>query len=213
MADTLTQLIVKLQALLLGDATTFTTATCTAAIRQALKDLNLSVPMHAADTVVAVAEQYEYELEESNALEIVDVLRQGLDLYADENITLSFDGYYEDDRPFFRLRIPQSDGEILIVRYTLPYTINGLDSSTDSTLPSLHDVVLLDGAAWQACLVRSAGRIETVNMNEAVSENFRIMAEHFKQAFELGLFNLSKRHFPVSQPDQRTWSDDWAGQY
>jgi hypothetical protein len=213
MADTLTQLVFKLQALLLGDATTFTTATCTAAIRQALKDLNLAVPMHAADTVVAVAEQKEYELEEMEALSIVDVLRQGTDLYAENNISLGFDPYFEDDRPFFRLRTAQFGGVILIVRYTLPYTINGLDTATDSTLPPLYDVVLLDGAAWQACLVRAAGRIETINLNEAVSENFAKMAEHFKQAFEIGLFHLSQRHFPVGQPDLRTWDDPWLGQY
>jgi len=213
MADTLAQLIVKLQALLLGDATTFTTATCTAAIRQALKDLNLTIPMYAADTVVAVAEQYEYELEESNALQILDVLRQGLDTYSDNNISLSFDGYFEDDRPFFRLRVPQSDGIILIVRYTLPYTINGLDSSSDSTLPPLHDVVLLDGAAWQACIVRAAGRIESINMNVDVSDHFSQMASHFKLAFDLGLANLAKRNPPPGRPDSRIWGDDYSGRY
>ena len=63
-------------------------------------------------------------------------------------------------------RTPQADGSTLIIRYTKPYTINGLDSATaSSTLPALYDVVLLDGAAWQACLVRAAGRIETINMN------------------------------------------------
>jgi hypothetical protein len=209
MSDTLTQLVVKLQALLLGDATTFSTATCTAAIRQALKDLNLAVPAHAADTVSAVAEQYEYELEESKALVIVDVLRQGLDTYADHNISLDFDAYFEDDRPFYRLRAPETAGRILIIRYTLPYTINGLDNATDSTLPSLYDVVLLDGAAWQACLVRAAGRIESINLAEGVSENFRLMAEHFKLAFELGLSNLARRRFPISQPDTRAWNDEW----
>lgn len=213
MSDTLAQLVVKLQALLLGDATTFTTATCTAAIRQALKDLNLAVPAHAADLVDAVSEQYEYELADSTALAIVDVLRQGLDTYADYNIPLDFDAYFEDDRPFFRLHTPQADGSILIVRYTLPYTINGLDSATDSTLPPLYDVVLLDGAAWQACLVRAAGRIETINMNEEVSKNFAIMADHFKLAFELGLARLGMRKFPVSQPDRRSWEDYWAGQF
>lgn len=152
MSDTLTQLVAKLQALLLGDSTTFSTTTCTAAIRQALKQLNLTIPAHATETIDAVSEQYEYELSDSKALEIVDVLREGLDTYADINISLDFDGYFEDDRPFFRLRAPQSAGTTLIARYTNPYTISGLDSETSSTLPALYDVVLLDGApgrpAW-----------------------------------------------------------------
>jgi hypothetical protein len=213
MTDTLTQLITKLQALLLGDSTTFSTATCTAAIRQALKDLNLAIPQHAAETISAVSEQYEYELTDQTALEIVNVQRQGLDTFADVNISLGFDGYFEDDRPYFRLRVPQSTGTTLIVQFTKPYTINGLDSETDSSLPALYDAVLLDGAAWKACFIRAAGRIETINMNQDVSVNFAKMAEMFKLAFELGLANLGRRRFPRSEPVTHGWDDQWAGQY
>jgi len=213
MTDTLTQLVTKLQALLLGDSTTFSTATCTAAIRQALKDLNLAVPYQGADVVDAVSDQYEYELAESTALEIVDVLRQGTDTYNDYNVSLDFSAYFEDDRPFYRLRTPEDSSQHLIVRYTLPYTINGLDSETVSTLPALYDVVLLDGAAWQACLIRSAGTIETINMNIKVAENFAAMAAHFERQFKAGLKRLARRRAPVSEPDTRVWGDDWEGQY
>jgi hypothetical protein len=213
MTDTLTQLITKLQALLLGDSTTFSTATCTAAIRQALKDLNLAIPQHAAETISAVSEQYEYELTDQTALEIVNVQRQGLDTFADVNISLGFDGYFEDDRPYFRLRVPQSTGTTLIVQFTKPYTINGLDSETDSSLPALYDAVLLDGAAWKACLIRAAGRIETINMNQDVSVNFAKMAEMFHLAFDHGLANLGRRRFPTSAPIMHGWDDQWAGRY
>ena len=213
MTDTLAQLVTKLQALLLGDSTTFSTATCTAAIRQALKEINLTIPHHAADVVDAVSEQYEYELAESTALQIVDVLRQGTDTYNDYNVSLDFDAYFEDDRPFYRLRTPEDSSQHLIVRYTLPYTINGLDSETVSTLPALYDVVLLDGAAWQACLIRSAGTIETINMNVKVSENFVTMARHFERQFIAGMARLSRRRFATSEPDTRSWSDEWQGQY
>jgi hypothetical protein len=160
-------------------------------------------------------------LSDGTALEIVDVLREGLDTYADVNIRLDFDGCFEDDRPFFRLRAPQAGGTTLIARYTKPYTISGLDNSTSSTLPALYDVVLLDGAAWQACLVRAAGRIETINMNSNVSPNFERMADHFRQAFELGLNDLGRRRFPRSactsaagtgEPVTRGWDDQWVGQ-
>ncbi len=103
MSDTLTQLTTKLQAMLLGDVTTFSTATCTAAIRQALLELNHQVPAHAAELVVANSEEYEYELSDQSAMEIVDVLRQGTDTYNDFSPSLPFDAYFEDDRPFFRL--------------------------------------------------------------------------------------------------------------
>jgi hypothetical protein len=123
-----------------------------AAIRQALKDINLAVPHHAADVNAAVSDQYENELAERIAFEIVDVLRHGTETYNDYTISPAFNAYYEDDRPFFCLCTPDDSSQHHIGRYTLPYTINGLDSQTVSTLPALYDVVLLAGAAWQACL-------------------------------------------------------------
>jgi hypothetical protein len=213
MTDTLAQLVTKLQALLMGTSTTITTATCTAGIRQALLKINMAAPQHAAEVVDAVDEQYEYELEESSALTIVDVRLQGTDTYNDFGVSLPFDPYFEDDRPFFRLRQPQASSSHLIVRYTMPYTINGLDSATASTLPALHDVVLLDGAAWQTCLVLAAGHIETINMNADVSKNFTALAEYFRLAFNAGLINLQRRPFPRSEPSAAAWQDTWNGQY
>ena len=212
MTDTLTQLIAKLQPLLLDDGTRFTTATCTSAIRQALKEFNLVAPIHAGDLVTPVLGQKEYELDIPTALEIVDVLRQGLDAYAEEHVSLNFDRYFEDGRPFFRLRVAEPVTNTLIVRYVLPHTINGLDSATDSTLPALFDVVLLDGAAWQACLIRAAGRIESINMNIDVPDPWTTAALHFEEAFRFGLLNASRQSF-ARVPDPRTWHDEWQGQF
>jgi hypothetical protein len=213
MSQTLTQLIANLQALLLGDSTTFTTATCTAAIRQAFLQLNMTIPAHAAETQEAVAEQYEYELEDLTAMQVVDVLLEGTDTYQEYGTSLVFSAFFEDDRPSFRLRVPQASGRTLIILYTKPYTINGLDSETVSTMPAMFDSVLLNGAAWIACLIRAAGRIESINMNQNVPANFEKMAMHFRQAFELGMINLARRPFKNAQPVLKGWQDDWAGQW
>jgi len=213
MTQTLSQLTDSLQALLNDDGTYFPDALCAAAIRQALKELNLAIPQHAAATVEAVAEQYEYEFEESNALDILDVLRQGTDTYADYNLSLDFDRYFEDDRPFFRLRSPEAEGQLLIIRYTAPYTINGLDGETDSSLPAFYDPVLLDGAAWQACLVRASSRVEALNFNADVIRQYQQLAEHFRITFQNGLARLGQRKASVSEPDRRGWGDRWNGQH
>ena len=205
MTDTLAQLITKLQALLIGTPTTITTATCTAGIRQALLKMNLEAPQHAAELIDAVSEQLEYEISDSSVISIVDVLLQGTDTYNDYNTPLLFDPYFEDDRPFFRLRAPQADGSVLIARYTIPYTINGLDGATASTLPALHDAILLDGAGWQTCLVLAAGHVETINMNVDVTANFEKMAEHFRWAFVAGLANIGRRPTPRAEQADFGW--------
>ena len=156
MADTLAQLVDKLQTLLMSNLTIFNDHVCESAIRQSLLALNQVIPLNAATTVDAVSSQYEYELDDPAADLVVDVLRQGTDTYLDENVSLNFDAYFEDDRPFFRLHSPLSTGTTLIVRYTKPHTISGLDGETDSTLTHAQEVVLIDGAAWRACLQRPA---------------------------------------------------------
>ena len=156
MSDTLAQLTDKLQTLLMANRTIFDDHVCASAIRQTLQALNQVIPLNAAVTVDAVSSQYEYELDDPKADLIVDVLRQGLDAFADENISLNFDAYFEDDRPYFRLHCPQSTGTTLIVRYTKPHTISGLDSETDSTLTHAQEITLIYGAAYRACLQRPA---------------------------------------------------------
>jgi len=164
MSDSLTTLIGKVQTLLLDDGTRFTTATVTAAVRQALKEFNLRAPMHAGTLESVVADQKEYVLsgtDYNSLIEILDVLLWDDD--GDDYQPLVYDDYFEDAVPVIRLREARTDAaEFLVVRYTLPYTVSGLDSATESTLPAFFDPILLDGACYYACLIRAAGRVETV---------------------------------------------------
>lgn len=206
MAKTLTELIANLQAQLIDDGTRFTTATCTAALRACLKDVNLRAPINAATRIDAVSNQKEYELtdEDSRSLSILDILKWD-DQYAENHTPLSYDAYYEDDRLFFRLRDSLSSGEIL-ARYTLPHTISGLDSETDSTPSAILDQIIVDGACAYALEYRSAARVETINLQQKVSETYKAI-NSFRTAFELGLTAyLRDRRSPVSQPRTDSWN-------
>lgn len=211
MSDSLTTLIGKVQNLL-GDsgASYFTTAICTAAIRQALTEFNRVVPQFAAITIVGVNDQYEYELsdEDSLALDIIDVLKQG-DGNNELDISLTFDKYIEDERVFFRLRSPVTSSDTLIVRYTLNHTINGLDSAVESTILAAHDQIIVDGGAYHALMIRAASRVETINLAPEVAGNYREMSAFFLAAFNSGLAHAARRRAPVGEPDQRAWNDDY----
>lgn len=213
MSDSLTTLTTKLQALLMDGGTLFTSGTCTAAIRQALGQVNAVIPVHGGTLLDTVADQYEYELTSALAgavpLSITDVLLK--DPSGGEYDTpLAFRHYSEDERYFIRLETPQAEGEQLIVRFTQAHTINGLDSETESTLTALADVVLLDGAAAQACSIAAAGKVEANNLDPAVALNYGHAADRFQRAFNAGLAALSgKRRLQCSVPDTRTWNDGW----
>lgn len=209
MSDNLTTLIGKVQNIL-GDATAtyFTTAICTAAIRQALSDWNLHVPIYAATTITGVADQYVYELsdEDATACDITDVLLETDTNEAEES--QDYDAYTEDERLFFRLRRPITAAETLLVRYTKYHTINGLDSATESTLKDGDNQAMIDGGAFYAIMIRATARIETINLSQDQSDNYREMAGGFASAFgQRVAYAVKKRKAPVSEPDPRSWAD------
>jgi len=211
MSDSLTTLIGKVQNIL-GDAsgTYFTTAIVTAAIRQALKEFNLVIPQYLAITITGVNDQYEYELSDQDSLasSIIDVLRQGDN--ADElDVSLTYDDYWEDERLFFRLRAPITTSDTLIVRYTKDQTINGLDSEVESTIQARHDQVIVDGGALYAITIRATARVETINLSQDQSDNYREIAEQYRTAFKAGIADAQRRRAPVSEPDHRAWNDQY----
>jgi hypothetical protein len=211
MSDNLTTLISKIQALLGDDGTLFTTATCTAAVRQALSEWNLRCPINAAVTITGVNDQYEYELsdEDASALDIIDVLKQG-DNNDEQDISLDFDWYIEDERVFFRLRQPVTSSDTLIVRYTLNHTVNGLDSAVESTIPDRHNQAMIDGGSYFAIFIRALSRIETVNLSRDQSDNYRDMAGYFGTAFAARMAYAARtRKAPVGEPDTRVWNDKY----
>ncbi len=211
MTKTLTQIIANTQALLLDDGTRFTTATVTAAVRAALKDFNQRAPIYTGEVLSVVAGKKTYALSDSVFANLIDtyaVLKQGTDANLEDNVNLPYDAYFEDSAPVIRLREAQSSG-FIVVRFSTPHTISELDSATTSTLPAFYDDVLIDGACYWSCVIRSVGRVETINLNQGVTENLADTKEFFKQAFWFGLSQASRRLPPISQPDASAWNDEW----
>lgn len=211
MTKTLTQLVSNVQALLLDDGTRFTTATITAAVRSALKEFNQRAPVYAGTLVDVVSGQKEYVLNATDFDDLIDVfavLKQGTDAHLENNIELEHDTYFEDAAPVIRLREAQTSG-YLIVRYSIPYTVNGLDSEIESTLPAFYDNTLIDGACYWACVIRSTGRVEPINLNNGVTENLIETMKFYRKAFDFGLTQAARRRPPVSEPSTIAWNDEY----
>lgn len=211
MTKTLTEIITNVQALLLDDGTRFSTATVTAAVRSALKEFNQRAPIHAGTLVDVVSGQKEYVLNSTdfdNLIEVFAVLKQGTDEHLENNIELEHDTYFEDGVPVIRLRQSETSG-YLIVRYTIPNTVNGLDSATESTLPAFYDNTLIEGACYWSCVVRATGRVEPINLNKGVSENLKQTMAFYRKAFEQGLAQAARRRPTVSEPSTTAWNDSW----
>jgi hypothetical protein len=211
MSDNLTTLISKVQAILGDDGTIFTAETITAALRQTLAEWNMRVPTFAAVTITGIADQYEYELtdEDTTAVDIIDVLQQGTG-NNEQDISLDFDAYTEDERVFFRLRRPVTANDTLIVRYTKHNTINGLDNATESTIPTAYNQAMIDGGAYFSIFIRAISRVESINLSPDQSDTYKEMAGYFGATFGTKMAQAARRRkTPVGEPDTRTWDDEY----
>ncbi len=210
--DTLSSLVSKVQAQFQDDGTLFSTATLTAAARQALNDLNRYAPLHAAVTITAIADQQVYELGDEDpaatncsAIRITDVLLDGDNDYS---TGLAYDAYVEDARWFFRLRQPPTANCQLIVQYTKPHTVSGLDGSLDSTLPDDLNIALIDGTCYYACMSRAAAGIEANNVAPEVAVNWIRLAEIWHGIFSLSLREAMRQPVARGEPGQAlAWND------
>lgn len=212
MAKSLTSLISAIQASLIDDGTRFTTATCTAAIREALKEFNIYAPVFASDLIATIANNREYEISDTDSRAICMI---GVWLYddtgEDNHVPLKYYEYIEDERLFVLLNEEQSTSEQLLVRFTIPHTINGLDSETESTLSTLYDQILIGGAKAEAMQIRADSRIETINLQQAVSDNYREQILAIKNKFMLELRQVANNRYPAigSQAEAAAWNDNY----
>ena len=207
MTKTLSQITTAAQALLLDDGTRYSAATIEAATRSALQDFNRIAPVFQGELADVVSGQKEYSLNTGvfgNLIDVVAVLKQGSDSNLELNTELPCDFYFEDASPFIRLRSAQTSGH-LIVRYTIPHTISGLDSAIESTIPAYFDNTIIDGACYYSCLIRANARIEAINLNANVADQLQKTMLYYAQAFQLGLTQAARRSPPVSEPNTSRW--------
>jgi hypothetical protein len=118
---------------------------------------------------------------------------------------IAYDTYTEDERIWFRLRTPQPAAEIMIAHFTIPHTINGLDSETESTMTAFNDQVIVNGAAYFACIVRALGKVESNNLDRNTPDNYRELSRHFNQLYQVGLARMTARRTVKGEPDTRAW--------
>ena len=206
MSDTLAQLIDKAQATLFDDGTLFPDANVTAAARLALNDINRQCPQHAAVTIAAIAGQRVYELNDADpaATGITGVVLEG---DHDDDRSLSFHGYQEDGRWFFRLAEPQPEGQTLRAHYVIAYTISGLDSALDSTLSDELNIAVLHGTVYYCAAMRAARAAEANNVNPNVAQIWEGQALAWQIRFRDSLSRVRKDPPAWSPASEAAWND------
>ena len=211
MPSNLTALTAKLQAQLIDNGTLFTAATCTVAFREALRKWNMIAPVHAATIIDVVPSQYEYMLNDATFGTILDIESVWLQDPAvnGENDTLQlYDFYYENNQPAIRLRTSLASGH-LIIRYTAPHTVIGLDSATDGLLTADQEQVLVDGACVEAINTRLSSLVEGYNLSPDVIGQYQRAEAAYVKAFAAGLLRYAAQRPAVGSPSDTAWNDEY----
>ena len=210
MALTLAQQVTNVQAQLLDDGTDFSTAHITAALRQALHYYNQRSPINGAEIVSVISGQLQYELTAGAyptlVLDIIDVLKN--DDSGESDDPLEYDKIFEDNRNWIRLRDSESSGNLLI-RFTQPHTINGLDSEIETTLNTDQDEIITNGTCAYALEIRLLSRIESINLKQAarIEQSYINAINRFFVYFNLGILRYSTRSIPVAETRTTSWLD------
>jgi len=208
MALTLTEQITIIQTQLGDDGTLFSTASLTAAVRQALRDFNQRAPVRGAEIVTVVSGIKTYELANGAfptlVLDIFDVLKN--DDSNEDDAPLEYDKIFEDNRIYIRLRQAEQSGNLL-VRYTQPHTVNGLDSEVETTLQTDQDQILSDASCFYACLTRGYSIIESNNLTQKSVDDWLKGALIFQRTYLTAIQRYSSRPFPSGETRTTSWLD------
>jgi hypothetical protein len=86
-----------------------------------------------------------------------------------------------------------ASGDKVRVWYTLPHTLNGLDSETATTFPADHESVLTVGAAGFAALFRAQEVTETVTADGWAPRNLREWGLLMMGRFDAELAHIARR--------------------
>ncbi len=209
MTETLAQLTTKVQGTIGDDGTLISTTRIGYAVRQALLELTKLVPNVQTCQISTLADQLDYEVsdQDSTAIDVIDV---ALQVDNDQDTPLLFVSYVEDERVFFHIHTNdrQPTGKTLLVHYTKPHYINGLESMNETTYGNELNAAMVMGAAAFACYSLAASAVEKNNVETSVSENWRKLGDKYHTEFLAMLQPYRRRGMPASVPTSATWNDD-----
>jgi hypothetical protein len=96
--------------------------------------------------------------------------------------------YIKDEQWVIETRSEMKTGDVLQISYSTVHQIDGLDSAAGTTIPLADETLLEIGAAGHAAQMRSAGTIESVNMNAGVNRDYRQISLDYLARFTVLLF-------------------------
>jgi hypothetical protein len=162
----------------------YTNVQVDAALRQALAAYQNARPLVRTYSVDGTGD---YQITMPDGFDAIAVTEVYLDNSDDPPTPLTFYAFLRDEQ-----WIVQTTGylvsatESLLVTYTLPHTIDDLDSAAGTTIPPEDEQAVQIGAAGYAALSRAVSRAEAINLNAgAQTALMKLSTEYLTQFAKL----------------------------
>jgi hypothetical protein len=162
-------------------AARFTSAQIDAAIRQALQQYNATRPLVRTYSVDG-QDAYQIVLPSDFAAEhITEVV---LDNDSDPPTIITFYAFHKDEQWVIQTRnYLVSSSESILVTYTAPHTLDGLDGGAGTTIPLVDEYAVQIGAAGFALASRATSRTESINLQPEVAQQLLKLSEIYRDQF------------------------------
>jgi hypothetical protein len=105
----------------------------------------------------------------------------------DELQEIPFHASQRDETWIIETTYDMPDGTVLQITYSDVHQVDGLDGAAGTTVPDGDETLLCVGTAGHAMQQRAMDRVETINMNQDVRQNYMEIAVVYLAAFNRGI--------------------------
>lgn len=217
----LAAMIDKVEALLMDSTNaTWDTGTITGALRRALQEFTINYPAEAEEVLELDAAGREIDISDLTGVNGITAIWWPYDSSAENwppNKIRGWRFWWDGSAPKVVLDLadvaqPQVGDEVR-VWYTVPQTIEDLDSATATSLRAEHEGIVVTGAVGIACLSRVAELVNTAEADSYMTGILGTLGRSMQRDFRFRLRDLQRdsvRRGPSWAP--AGWSlDKWAG--
>ncbi len=217
----LAAMIDKVEALLMDSTNaTWDTDTITGALRRALQEFTINYPAEVEDVLELEAAGREIDISSLTGVNGITALWWPYDSSAENwppNKIRGWRFWWDGSAPKVILDLadiaqPES-GDKVRIWYTVPQTIEDLDSATATSLRTEHEGIVVIGAVGIACLSRVAELVNTAEADSYMTGILGTLGRSMQRDFRFRLRDL-RREGARSGPSWAPagWSlDKWAG--
>lgn len=176
----------------------WTSATIQEALTLALDEYSGANPLAKETVITCPAAGREIALASLSDLQHVTAVWWPYDSSTEDwppNLVHGFVVRWDDAQPVLMLQCdtgaqPQTDDEVRVY-YTVPHTLQNLRSASTTTIPTIHESLLVLGAAGYACFARSVDLAETTSLAAVATPNLAALGSRYLKEYRRRLLEIS----------------------